>query len=327
MGSVVRFSSSEILQAAQTTGFKVGVVEKVLHLLNLLNALNSHPYLKGKWVLKGGTALNLFLLELLRLSVDIDLNYIGTLNREEMLASRPKIEQAAQAVFAREGFTVKKVPHEHAGGKWRLSYQSFAGQSSNLEVDFNFMLRQPLWDILLVDSHPLGDSQATNIPILDLHELAAGKLAALLSRCQARDLFDSHRVLHMDGLVNERLRTAFVVYGAMNRKDWRTVLVEDVDFNAEELARVLIPTLSVESIQAQSHSSEFAARLVKECRQALSAVLPFTEAERKFLDLLLDKGEIDSAILTVDASLQKRIQNQPLLQWKAMNVRKHKGLD
>ena len=77
------------------------MVEKVLHLLNLLNALNSHPFLKGKWVLKGGTALNLFVFDLPRLSVDIDLNYIGALGRKEMMTDRPKTEQATQAVFSK----------------------------------------------------------------------------------------------------------------------------------------------------------------------------------------------------------------------------------
>ncbi len=123
----MKFSSSEILPVAESTGFKAEMVEKVLLLLNLLSTLNSHPFLKGKWVLKGGSALNLFVLDLPRLSVDIDLNYIGALNREEMLTDRPKVEQAAQAVFSREGFTIKRVPDEHAGGKWRLSYQTFTG--------------------------------------------------------------------------------------------------------------------------------------------------------------------------------------------------------
>ena len=67
------FSPSEILPVAASTGFKPEMVEKVLHLLNLLSTLNSHTFLKGKWVLKGGTALNLFVLNLPRLFVDIDL--------------------------------------------------------------------------------------------------------------------------------------------------------------------------------------------------------------------------------------------------------------
>ncbi len=321
----MKFSSSEILPAAESTGFKAKMVEKVLHLLNLLNALNSHPFLKGKWVLKGGTALNLFVFDLPRLSVDIDLNYIGALGRKEMMTDRPKTEQATQAVFSREGFIIKRVPEEHAGGKWRLSYQSFTGQSGNLEVDLNFMFRQPLWDIRPADSHPIGDFQAKNIPVLDLHELAAGKLAALLARGQARDLFDCHRILNMDDLERDRLRIAFVVYGGMNRKDWRTVSIEDVDFDAAELARQLISTLHVRAIQEQGSPAEYGVQLVEECRKALSVVLPFTDAEREFLDLLLDKGKIDASILTDDAALQLRIQTQPMLEWKALNVRKHRG--
>ena len=117
----MRFSAAEIQPLTRPEGFDPRVIEKVLHLVHLLNTLNSHPSLRGKWVLKGGTALNLFVLPLLRLSVDIDLNYIGALEREKMLADRPKVEQAAQAVFSREGFSVRKVPSEHAGGKWRLS--------------------------------------------------------------------------------------------------------------------------------------------------------------------------------------------------------------
>ena len=325
-GSAVKFSPSEVLPVVEVTGFKAEMVEKVLHLLNLLNLLNSHPFLKGKWVLKGGTALNMFMLALPRLSVDIDLNYIGALDREEMLAERPRIEQAAQAVFSREGFTTKRVPNEHAGGKWRLSYQSFTGQSGNLEVDINFMFRQPLWDIQPADSHPLGDFQARNIPVLDIHELAAGKLAALMARGQARDLFDCHRILSMDDLEKDRLRIAFVTYGGMNRKDWRTVAIEDVDFDAAELTRLLVPTLHVRETKEQVSPAEYGARLVRECREGLSAVLPFTDAERAFLDRLLDRGVIDPTLLTADASLQRRIQGQPLLQWKALNVRRHKGL-
>jgi len=158
------FSSSEVLPIAESTGFRAEMIEKVLHLLNLLDKLNRHPMLKGKWVLKGGTALNLFVFDLPRLSVDIDLNYVGALEREAMLADRPKVERAAQAVFSREGFTTKRVPTEHAGGKWRLSYQGYTGQRGNLEVDLNFMFRQPLWDIQPADSHALGNFQARNIP-------------------------------------------------------------------------------------------------------------------------------------------------------------------
>jgi len=225
----MKISPEKLAAEAEATGFRPDVLEKVAQLLGLLDAMQSHPFLKGKLVLKGGTALNLFVFDVPRLSIDIDLNYVGAEDREAMLTERPKIEQAVQAVFAREGFTVRRMPEEHAGGKWSLRYESAPGRSGNLEVDINFMFRVPLWPVMTSDSHSVGAWRATGIPVLDHHELAAGKLAALLARRQARDLFDSHRILRMGNLDFHRLRTGFVVYGAMNRKDWRTVSTDDVD--------------------------------------------------------------------------------------------------
>ena len=322
----MKISTEKLEVEAEATGFRPDVLEKVALLLGLLDTLRSHPFLKGKLALKGGTALNLFVFDVPRLSVDIDLNYVGAEDRETMLAERPKIEQAFQAVFARENFSVRRMPDEHAGGKWSLQYESASGQTGNLEVDVNFMFRVPLWPVMTCDSHPVGAWRAKGISVLDHHELAAGKLAALLARGQARDLFDCHFILNMDDLVPERLRIAFVVYGGMNRKDWRTVSIEDVDFDAADLARQLIPILRVHAIQDQGSPTEYGAQLIEDCRKALSAVLPFTDSEQAFLDLLLDRGVIDSTILTADASLQRRIQGQPLLEWKALNVRRHKGL-
>ncbi len=322
----MRISPEKLAAEAETTGFRPEVLEKVAHLLGLLDAIRSHPFLQGKLVLKGGTALNLFLFDVPRLSVDIDLNYVGAKDREAMLAERPKLEQAVLAVFSREGFTVRRMPEEHAGGKWSLRYGSASGQTGNLEVDINFMFRIPLWPVKTRDSHPVGAWRAKGIPVLDSHELAAGKFSALLVRRQARDLFDCHRILNLDELEYDRFRIAFVVYGGMSRKDWRTISIADADFDAAELARQLVPMLNIRAIQEQGSSADYGARLVEESRKALSAVLPFTENELTFLDLLLEKGEIDSSLLTADAALQQRIQRQPLLEWKALNVRKHRGL-
>ncbi len=84
--------------------------------------------------------------------------------------------------------------------------------------------------------------------------------------------------------------------------------------------------LDTQLIQSQNKLSNFGELLVKECREQISALLPFTKAEHTFLDLLLDKGKIKASLLTEDVELQKRIQQQPLLIWKAQNVKKHKGL-
>ena len=74
----MKISPEKLAAEAEATGFRSDVIEKVAYLLGLLEAIRSHPFLKGKLVLKGGTALNLFIFDAPRLSVDIDLNYIGT---------------------------------------------------------------------------------------------------------------------------------------------------------------------------------------------------------------------------------------------------------
>jgi predicted nucleotidyltransferase component of viral defense system len=318
----VRISPETLVKQTEATGFRPDMLEKVGLLLQLLDAIRSHPFLKDKLVLKGDTALNLFIFNVPRLSIDIDLNYVGAADREAMLAERPKVEEALQAVFSREGFTVRRVPAEHAGGKWQLRYPSAGGQGGNLEVDVNFMFRIPLWPVKTMDSRPLGIWQAVGIQVVDVHELAAGKLSALMSRRQARDLFDCSNLFRLEGLDRDRLRLTFIVYGAMSRKDWRTVTPTDVDFDIADLEQRLLPTLRATGIE-RIQQEHFGKRLVKDCRDFLAGLLPFTGAEMEFLNRVLDKGEIAPELLTTDVELQDRIRRHPLLEWKAVNVREY----
>ncbi|MCE5276423.1 MAG: nucleotidyl transferase AbiEii/AbiGii toxin family protein [Planctomycetaceae bacterium] len=317
----MKISRQKLTREAQATGFRPEILEKVIHLLNLLEGFNSHPFLKGRWVLKGGTALNLFLFDMPRLSVDIDLNYVGAMDRQTMMAERPKVEEALRAVCSREGMAITRAPNDHAGGKWRLRYDSALGEGGNLEVDLNFMFRVPLWPIMIRDA-TVGSYSARQIPVLDIHELAAGKLAALLARQAGRDLFDAHQMLTKTHLDHQKLRCGFVLYGAMNRKDWRAVKVEDVGYDEQELQEQLAPVLRREFLGGMSR--DWVRQMITECRQGLGAVLPMTAEEMAFLDAILDHGQIEPQRLTNDADMATRITTHPWLLWKAMNVRQYK---
>ena len=172
----------QLQRAAGDSGFPMDSLEKVWMLVRLLNMMNAHPFLGPRVALKGGTALNLFVFDLPRLSVDIDVNYVGAADRETMMTDRPKLEAALGQVVGRLGLAVKRAAGEHAGGKWRFSYTSALGRPAILEVDINYMLRVPLWDPVRRDSREFLGDRAKQIPVLDPHELAAGKLAALLAR-------------------------------------------------------------------------------------------------------------------------------------------------
>ena len=318
----MRLSTEGLRAEAGRSGFRPEVLEKVHRLLDVLDGMRRHPYLKSRIALKGGTALNLFVFDVPRLSVDIDLNYIGSLDRETMLAERATFEGAINAVAGRLGLTLRRAPDDaHAGGKWRLWYESTLGQGGTLELDINYMYRVPLWPIHALDSRPVGSRQVREIPVLDIHELAGGKLAALLARGASRDLFDAHHLLTRHDLHRERLRTTFVLYGAMNRRDWREVTVDDVRFDAKELQNRLLPVIAANRAEELTDVTGWARQLVAECRDALSMLLPLTDSEREFLDRILDHGEIRGDILGLDQRLKEIVQQHPALLWKAHNVR------
>ena len=316
----MKISREALLVEAEATGFRAEILEKVILLIHLLEGFRSHPFLKDRLALKGGTALNLFVFDLPRLSVDIDLNYVGSHDREVMLAERPKLEEAIRMVCTRERFEIIRMPGEHAGGKWLLRYGSALGPGGNLQVDLNYMFRTPLWPVEWQDSKMIGSYQARRIPLLDIHELAAGKLAALFARETIRDLFDAHQLLTRKELDRKRLRLAFIVYGAMNRRDWRKVCMDDVRFSTTGLESQLIPMFRAGFLETIENPRQWIALLVNECRRALSALLPFKEAELEFLNLLLDRGDIKPALLTMDEELAEKIAHHPGLKWKALNV-------
>lgn len=318
-------TETDLVRAAADTGFPLEPLGKVERLLALLEGLRSHPFLKGRVVLKGGTALNLFVFDVPRLSVDIDLNYVGAADRATMLEERPKIEQAIQAVCGRLGIQIKRAPSDHAGGKWRLSYTSVTGRSGSLELDVNFMLRTPLWGHTPSSSRPVGPFVVDDVPVLDVHELAAGKLAALFGRTASRDIFDAREILARGGLDRARLRLGFVVYGGINRRDWREISLDDVQTGEEDVDRRLIPMLRADIAPARRQISMWTQQLVAECKDLLAVVLPLEDPERQFLDALNDRGEIIPELLTDAAHLQNLIRTHPGLLWKALNARKHFG--
>jgi hypothetical protein len=249
--------------------------------------------------------------------VDIDLNYVGSGDRATMLADKPKVEQSIQAVCAREGLTVKRMPSEHAGGKWRLYFVNTAGSSDNLEVHLNFMLRVPLWPVTALDSQMLGPAVAKEIAVVDRHELAAGKLAALCSRNASRDIFDARELLRRDDIDRGKLRLAFVVYGGMNRKDWRTVRIDDIAADALELNRELVPMLRRCPPARRGDPAE-AEGLVRETRELMAAV--FSRGARARVPRTPERsGDIAPGLLTAEPAMQGIIRDHPGLKWKALN--------
>lgn len=258
--------------------------------------------------------------------MDIDLNYIGAIEREAMMIERPLIEQALEAVFKREGFTIGRIPGKHAGGKWQLKYESALGGLGNLEVDLNFMFRVPFCEIQKKRSHIIGDHQTQEVSLLHLHELGAGKLSALFHRQASRDLFDGYELLTRQRIEHEEFRIVSLVYGVMGSRDWREISVNDIQFDKRELQNQLIPVMRKNTVDDDESWVLWTDRLLQGCKNALSLLLPFSTNENEFLNQLYNHGHLDATLLTSDRQMIQKIHSHPLLQWKIQLISKNNQL-
>lgn len=318
-------TSRDVSRLAGETGFRPDVVEKVLRLLGILGRLDSHPFTRGTWVLKGGTALNLLYLDVPRLSVDIDVNFVGFEEVEQMRLARPDFERALSACCQREGCSVRHAPTEHAGGKFRLRFPSVLGGSQNLEVDVSYVSRVPLLGRQRRASRfPPGSD--LEIPTLAIEELAAGKLTALLQRSVVRDVFDTASLLEFapDLLTRPGFRLAFVCSIAASRSDARSLPGPAAKLDGSAVERELAPVLRQGTDKAAADHDQLMAWIQRTLGPVGKDLLAWSEGERRFLDRLLDYGEIDAESLHPDPEVQELVRKQPMLRWKAQNVREHR---
>lgn len=317
-------SVQTLQRLADETGNQLGSLEKVLRLLDLLQEIAGDSFLSERLALKGGTALNAFHLGLDRLSVDIDLNYVGALDRETMLSERPILDAALNRLLDSQGYGVRRQPSQHAGGKWLARYGSALGGNATLELDVNYMARQPLFGAARMDSIPLGGKRATDILVLNLEEIVAGKLVALFDRDAGRDLFDARRVLSINGLDWNRIKAAVLAIGASGRHDWRTRSVSDIRGDRNEIRQNLTICLRRGHFAGTDEIENWIEETVGLCRGRHAFLFDLTPNEREFLDRLLDNGEIDSRLLNVAPEVQARIATMPMLAWKAQHVRTYR---
>ncbi len=319
-------TARDVTRLSAETGFRTEIVEKVLRLTGILDRLDRHEVTRDNWLLKGGTALNLLHLDVPRLSVDIDVNYVGAQEVATMRDARPEFERALTACCEREGCAVRRSPSEHAGGKFRLRYPSVFGGTQNLEVDVSYVARVPLWGRVR-EPVRFPPGSALQVPTLTINELAAGKFTALVQRAVARDAFDAASLLelHPDLLERPSFRVAFVCAAAGSRTDIRQLRPRQPILPPLAFERELEPLLRLRPKQdGGGDPSEVARRIEDRVSPALARLLTWSPGERRFLDRLLDEGEVEPALLHEDPEIQARIRTQPMVQWKAQNVREYR---
>lgn len=256
------------------------------------------------FALKGGTAINLFLRDLPRLSVDIDLVYLPVSDRASSLETvREGLGRIANQIEKR--LNLKVARHLLQDGK-RLVVSS--GDSS-IKIEVSPVLRGTVFDAEVRSVCPSVEERFgfAEMQVVSLPDLYAGKLAAALDRQHPRDLFDVH-FLFANGGISEDLFRAFLVYlVSHNRPALELLSPHHLDLTAlysEEFIGMTVEEVPLDVLLAARE------RLIAEIQERVRV-----EGARRFLTSF-HKLEPDwSAIGFGDD-----VGELPAVKWKSLNI-------
>jgi len=309
----MRPDAALVRRLAAERGFVQATTEKALCLLNILGEIGRHPYLRPRLVLKGGTALNLFYWDCPRLSVDLDLNYIGALALEGMQAERPQVLSALQTIATAGGYRVQRGTPHHASETWHFWYRSVLGPQDHVEIDLNFLMRVCLFPR---QARACALDPAVSFEVLALEELMAGKLVALLDRTAARDLYDAYRFVLANAPYDEtRLWRAFVFFAAagLPLPMWEYDVSRLSRVTEARIQRELWPVLTQEERPAAKTMAEAVTPL-------LSRLLAPQSGGRAFCESVLAGHPATEHLFPDDKALAHQAASHPALLWKVQNI-------
>lgn len=206
-----KYSAKEINMIASDTNFNKNTCEKVLRLFSILNFINTNE-IANALALKGGTAINLFLLDLPRLSIDIDLDFNLPVDRETMLLYRSKIDVLIRNYMENEGYHLSgRSKFVHTLDSYVYSYQTTFGSNDVLKIEINYSDRVHILKTEVRNSTDiLGETASTNV--LASEELIGSKINALLTRTTPRDVYDVYNLFNTKNIKDENLIKKIAIF-------------------------------------------------------------------------------------------------------------------
>ena len=189
-----QFNRRELDERSRQYGFNRDTFEKVLRLKIILEYFNSQDYLKEHLLLKGGTAINLTIFNLPRLSVDIDLDFVPNLPREETMSAREAVSDIIRRYMSEQGYSLSEASRfSHSLDAFHYNYANAAGNRDMIKIEINYSLRTHVFQAeercLLTDA--FGEPISVNT--VAVAEIFAAKANALMSRAAARNLLWKRR--------------------------------------------------------------------------------------------------------------------------------------
>jgi hypothetical protein len=299
------------------TGYVRDTLEKAYRLIALLAEMQRTPDLREKLALKGGTALQFLHLGFRRLSVDIDFNYIGSLERAKMERDRGEVNTVLMRLFKQQGYDLDEERDFHAEHSSTLAYRNCAGNRDRIKVEINYLERLSVLKIKPYPMHhPFGTLGKVSIPSYLPEELFAMKTRALVARATPRDLFDVHLIASGTVAFDELLyRELLIYYLCMSPQDVRTVTTERIqDITGSDVRRHLLPLLRKGA--SVPNLDEMKAAVTAH----VDGLLAFSEKERLFLDCFYDEKRLDQELLFGGMPVSTQLANHPAILWRLHNM-------
>ena len=312
----MNYSKQYINEIAQKSGFLANNTEKVIRLLDVLKFIDEElNRISHQLILKGGTAINLIYTNLTRLSVDIDLDYVGSLEKEQTLKDRERILESLDNYMLKEGYSVSSKSRGSAILVSRTyAYINAYGNRDNIKVEINFIDRIHILPIVNRKINYFDKEVMIKAPLEE--ELFAMKICALIDRSKPRDLYDTFRLKNdFLNLEKDKLRKLTVFYLSLdgifelNENSFKGIEAVSQDSIKKELLPVLKKSekLNLEAIK-------------QEVINFLQDLLVLTSDKTKYLEEF-SKGTFNPSLL-FDVCSAERAAKHPMAKWRINNIGK-----
>lgn len=311
------YTKNEIVILAEKLNVQKQTLERVLRLIDILEFINKDEYLKGKLVLKGGTAINLTFYEYLRLSVDIDLDYVGSIDKEQMLGEKIIIEKKILNYMQQINMQYRKdkTKRTHVLDSFVFNYSNMFNAIDMIKIEINYINRIHLFDY---EKRSITLPLTNSIETLTLNkfDLFASKMSALVYRTTIRDIYDTNnmiknKTINIDELV--LFRKCFIFYLLLSSED-----KIDITLLFNECKRRMISFISNRVPQYLTSTLKLNEEFDIKCAiDNISLLLD------EFLDNIND-NEVDfikdfpntSLQLFDDPIIDEKIKLHPMIKWK-----------
>lgn len=313
------YNKATLDRIAKEQGFIRDNLEKVMRLVEILRYFNESTLLSQSLALKGGTAINLTVFNLPRLSVDIDLDFTIECDRQTMFDYRNKINDEILRYMTSEGYRIAPSSRNpHTLDSWVFFYTNTGGNNDNIKIEINYSDRCHVLPIVEVNvSIPfLSDAK---IRTLSPIELFASKINALIGRGAARDIYDVHNMIaHKLFTSTEELtllRRVLVFYltvGNSSQKGIIPVVYEDFP----TIERIRFPQIRAQLMPVLRHSEHFDFEEAKaEVKAFLLNLLRLNEKEKLFVENF-NARSYTPQLLFDDKHIVERVVHHPMAMWK-----------